>query len=69
MENITFAALVKQALAQPAFFDGLKANPVQTLRGAGMKPTPAVLAALKLIDYDAIKNLAIACDPITGPLC
>jgi hypothetical protein len=69
MEKITFKALVEKALKQPAFFDGLKSNPVKTLRDAGFKPTPEVLVALKNIDYDAIKNLAIACDPVTGPLC
>jgi hypothetical protein len=69
MEKITFAALVEKALKKPSFFDGLKSNPVKTLKDAGLKPTPEVLVALKNIDYDAIKNLAIACDPVTGPLC
>jgi len=69
MEKITFAALVEKALKTPAFFDGLNSNPVKTLKDAGFKPTPEVLVALRNIDYDAIKNLAVACDPTTGPMC
>jgi hypothetical protein len=69
MQKITFSALVEMSLKKPAFFDGLKSNPVKTLKDAGFKPTPEVLVALRNIDYDAIKHLAIACDPLTGPLC
>jgi hypothetical protein len=69
MQKITFPALVEKALHEPAFFDGLKSNPVKALKAAGFKPTPEVVAALRNIDYDAIKSLAIACNPLEGPLC
>jgi len=68
-QKITFELLVEKALHQPGFFDGLKRDPVKTLRAAGLAPTPQLIMALKELDYNAIQNVAIACDPVTGPLC
>jgi hypothetical protein len=68
-QKITFEVLVEKALHQPGFFDGLKREPVKTLRAARLAPTPQVIMALKALDYDAIQNVAIACDPATGPIC
>lgn len=69
LKKITFQLLVEKALKEPGFFDGLKQNPIQTLKKAGLAATPQIILALKAIDYDAIQNLAIACDPTTGPVC
>jgi hypothetical protein len=66
---INFGALVEKALHQPGFFDELKRNPIKALKGNGFKPTPEVITALKAVDFDAIQNVAIACDPTVGPIC
>jgi len=69
LQKITFQVLVEKALNQPGFFDGLKRNPIQTLKNAGLAPTPQIITALKQLDYDDIQNVAIACDPKVGPAC
>jgi hypothetical protein len=69
LQKVTFDMLVEKALHQPGFFDGLKRDPVKGLKATGFAPTPALIAALKALDYDAIQNVAIACDPTTGPMC
>jgi hypothetical protein len=68
-EMISFNDLVEKLLHQPGFFEALKANPVKALKANGFKPTPPVIAALKALDYDAIQNVVIACDPAVGPIC
>lgn len=66
---IKFPELVEKCLHQPGFFEALKHNPVHGLKSAGFSPTPELILALKALDYDAIQNVAIACDPTTGPIC
>lgn len=68
MQTLTFETLVEKALHTPGFFAALKQNPVQALKSAGLASTPQVILALKALDYDAIQNVAIACDPPTGPV-
>ena len=68
-QKLTFEALVEKCLHQPGFFEGLKADPVNTLKKAGFTPTPPVLVALRALDYNDIRNVALACDPLTGPIC
>jgi hypothetical protein len=68
-QKVTFELLVQTCLKNPGFFEGLRHNPVQTLKQAGMATTPELLVALRKLDYDDIRNVALACDPITGPLC
>jgi hypothetical protein len=69
LQKLTFHKLVEKCLNQPGFFNALKANPVTALKDAGLAPTPQVITALKTLDYNAIQNVAIACDPVTGPVC
>ena len=66
---IKFGDLVEKCLHQPGFFEALKHNPAQGLKSAGFKLNPQVIMALKALDYDAIQNVALACDPTTGPIC
>jgi hypothetical protein len=69
LQKITFQLLVDKSLNQPGFFDNLKRDPAKTLKAAGLAATPPIILALKNLDYDAIQNVALACDPITGPMC
>jgi hypothetical protein len=69
LQKITFEVLVQKSLQQPGFFEDLKRNPAKTLKAAGLAPTPEVIKALRALDYDAIQNVALACDPATGPIC
>jgi len=68
LQSVTFDALVEKALHKPGFFQALKQNPVQALKAEGLAATPQLILALKAVDYDAIHNVAIACDPLTGPV-
>jgi hypothetical protein len=68
-QKVTFDLLVQTCLKNPAFFEGLRHNPAQTLKNAGMVPTPELIVALRDLDYDDIRNVALACNPLVGPLC
>ncbi len=69
LQKLTFKALVENCLNKPGFFQGLKKDPINTLKNAGLAPTPQILTALQALDYNDIQNVAMACDPLTGPLC
>ena len=69
LKQITFELLVETCLHDRGFFEDLKCNPAKTLKNKGLRATPDIIVALRKLDYDAIRNVALACNPVTGPLC
>jgi hypothetical protein len=52
--------IVGKMISDPAFCDQLISSPQQTLRDAGIEPTPEMLEALKELDADQMRKLAAA---------
>ncbi len=52
--------LIGKALNDKTFAKSLIENPEKTLGDAGVEATPEMLKALKNIDVEALKNLAVA---------
>jgi hypothetical protein len=52
--------LVNKAITDPAFARALSENPEQTLRDAGVEPTPEMVDALKGLDPAQLQKLATA---------
>ena len=68
-QKVTFELLVETCLRNSGFFEGLRHDPVGTLKKANMQPTPELIVALRHLDYNDIRNVALACNPLVGPLC
>jgi len=66
---ITFGELINLCLKSPGFFHELQNYPAQAITNAGYEATPTVIAALKDLDYDAIRQVFRACDPTSAPMC
>ncbi len=62
-----FQTLVMRCLSDPDFTQALLENPEDALSKEGIKPTREMIEALKEIDADAIKRLAIAFNKTPGP--
>ena len=58
--------LVSRVISDAGFAEKLSANPEQTLKDAGVEPTPEIVAALKGLDKSAIQRLAVAFNSPTG---
>jgi hypothetical protein len=58
--QMNFEGLVHKVLKEPGFYSKLKSDPEGALKGAGVNPTPAQVAALKSLDYNSIRNVAQA---------
>jgi len=50
--------IVSKVLTDEEFAKELVENPEQTLRDAGVEPTPEILEALSSVDVEAIQKLA-----------
>jgi hypothetical protein len=55
-----FQTVVGKAISDESFAQRLVDNPEQALREAGVTPTPEMLDALKGIDVESVKKLAVA---------
>ena len=55
-------ALVQRVLTDHTFAQALVDRPEETLRGAGVEPTPEMLAALAKVDVEAVMQLAASFD-------
>lgn len=55
-----FQTFIGKAMSDEKFAEALASNPEQTLRDAGIEPTPAMLDALKGVDAASVKRLAMA---------
>jgi hypothetical protein len=53
-------SLVNRITTDPAFATALSENPEQTLRDAGVEPTPEIIDALKGLDPAQLQKLATA---------
>ncbi len=66
MELNDVQTLIGRVISDQAFASALSANPEQTLREAGVTPTPEMLDAVKGLDAGAIQRLAAAFNSPTG---
>ena len=55
-----FQTLVGKAVADPEFARALSDDPEQTLKSAGVQPTPEMIEALKGVDVASVQRLAAA---------
>jgi hypothetical protein len=60
--KMNFPDLVHKVMHEPGFLSKLKSDPEAALKGAGVQPTPSMLAALKTVDYNSIRSVAQAFD-------
>jgi hypothetical protein len=58
--------IVSRVISDAGFAEALAANPEQTLKDAGVEPTPEIISALKGLDKSAIQRLAVAFNSPTG---
>ena len=61
-----FEDLVDKVLHEPGFYGQLKDNPEKALKNAGVTATPAMVQALKAIDFDSLKRVAHSTDYNVG---
>jgi len=55
-----FQTIIGKVFSDTAFCKQLIANPEKTLRDHGVEPTQEMIAALKVLDADAVMKLAAA---------
>lgn len=60
MSQTDFQKLVDRVMSDEAFAKALADNPASALKSVGIEATPEMLDAMKGVDVNSIKQLAIA---------